>query len=442
MLVSIIYVPTTLDKQVLLGLRHGLERENLRVNAQGHLSQRAHFEALGVSPKDATFTLDFAESQLEVVTPIHLNNAELIHHLQTLDQKIKTAIQPEKLWRASMPPPFSKDEIKLAYFGETQEDLQKQTYRKGLCYRYGKMMQIISGIHYNLSFPDELFQNSTRNEVYFKTMRQFLRHYWILILLFGASPICFAASLKPKTDLSHLKTEDHFLYYGPDATSLRLSELGYHNPDFPELQIQYTSLEAYVQSLQKAVDTPYLPYQAIPAQAQLNDHYLQIENEYYAPIRPKPFLKDAHLPLTQRLAKHGVNYLEIRILDLNPLLDLEIDEPTLNFIDLFMLYLTTQAEGPFHLKESQENALTVSKFGLDFSRKLKKEGQALSISNWAESLLQALQDFAKKLESPPHLESVAIQIQKLHQPDLLPAKIMLSHRHHYLDWMLNPESTS
>ncbi|MCX7123637.1 MAG: hypothetical protein NTV32_08260, partial [Gammaproteobacteria bacterium] len=360
-----------------LSMRHGIERENLRLNPDHHLSQKTHSEALGVSPNDETFTLDFSESQLEIVTPPHENIPQLMHHLKKLTEQAQDKIAPEVLWPYSMPPFFDVNEIKLARFGDTPEAQQKFLYRKGLCYRYGRMMQVICGLHYNISFqdsfwksyrtlyPTDLNDQDLKNQVYFKMMRQFLQHYDVLILLFGAAPFCYAPSLKPHVDCHFLKTEDQHLYYGPEATSLRLSELGYHNPTEPELQVKYDSLNTYTETLYTATHTPYPLYANIPKEGQLNENYLQIENEYYAPIRPKPYPNLTHLPLTEQLQMKGVNYLEIRIFDLNPLLPLGIDAPTLHFTDLFMLYMALSPETPLNLNQSKQNALNMAKFGLN-----------------------------------------------------------------------------
>ena len=400
--------------------KRGLERENLRIDVSGRLSQKSHFEALGVSPNDPSFTLDFAESQLEIVTAPHDSVEALLTELKKLDQEALSRIAPEQLWRNSMPPSFKKEDIRLAHFGDTHEDHIKQTYRKGLCYRYGKTMQIICGIHYNISFE------SPSDALYFRTIRAFLQNYWLLILLCGASPTCYAPSLKDHIDLSFLKTNDQHLFYGPYATSLRLSELGYHNPEVPELSICYHSLDTFVTALHKATHTPYEPYQHFPADAQLNANYLQIENEYYAPIRPKPFPIDEHLSLTERLLKHGVSYLEVRILDLNPLLPLQIDAPTLHFIDLFMRFCATTPELPLNCCESKKNALGVAKFGLNFEHVLMKEGHPIALGTWAHSLLNQLEGFAKAEGSPEEIASVAVQHEKLNNPDLLPAKKILN----------------
>ncbi len=409
-------------------MRHGIERENLRLDAAQHLSIRSHFEALGVSPNDATFTLDFAESQLEIVTPPHETIPDLLAHLQALTEQAQHKIAPETLWPFSMPPFFDVNEIKLARFGDAPADQQKHLYRKGLCYRYGRMMQVICGLHYNISFqdpfwkayrhlyPSTLNDQDLKNQVYFKMMRQFLRHYPLLILLFGASPICAAPSLKPNLDCSFLKTQDQRLYYGPDATSLRLSELGYHNPVVPELQVCYDSLQAYTRSLHRATHTPYAPYANIPTEGQLNANYLQIENEYYAPIRPKPHPGLTHLPLTEQLQTQGVHYLEIRIFDLNPLLPLGIDADTLHFTDLFMLYMAISEETtPLDLQQSKQNALTMAKFGL--------QPQHLQASL---ALLDSLQQFADALQSPTHQSSVQTQLHKIQHPETLPAQQILN----------------
>lgn len=403
--------------------KRGLERENLRIDANGHLSQKSHFEALGVSPNDPTFTLDFAESQLEIVTAPHDSVEALLADLKKLDQEALSRIAPEQLWRNSMPPSFKKEEIHLAHFGDTREDQIKQIYRKGLCYRYGKTMQIICGIHYNLSFE------SPTDALYFRTIRGFLQNYWLLILLFGASPTCYAPSLKDHIDLSFLKTDDQHLFYGPHATSLRLSELGYHNPEVPGLSICYDSLETFVATLHKATHTPYEPYQHFPVEAQLNTNYLQIENEYYAPIRPKPFPLDEHLPLTERLLKHGVSYLEVRILDLNPLLPLEVDAPTLYFIDLFLRFCATTPELPLNCSEAKKNALGVSKFGLNFEHILMKEGSPIPLGTWAKNLLSQLKTFAEAEGSQGEMASIDLQMEKLEHPEHLPAKKILNFYH-------------
>ncbi len=407
--------------------KRGLERENLRIDVSGRLSQKSHLEALGVSPNDPTFTLDFAESQLEVVTSPHDSVEALLTDLKKLNQEALNRIAPEQLWRNSMPPSFKKEDIHLAHFGNSHEDQIKQIYRKGLCYRYGKTMQIICGIHYNVSFLCHPCEGEDPNltALYFRTIRTFLQNYWLLILLFGASPTCYAPSLKEHIDLSFLKTDDQHFFYGPHATSLRLSELGYHNPEVPELSICYNSLDTFVAALHKATHTPYEPYQHFPVDAQLNANYLQIENEYYAPIRPKPFPIDEHLPLTERLLKHGVSYLEIRILDLNPLLPLQIDAPTLHFIDLFMRFCATSPELPLNCCESKKNALGVAKFGLNFEHILMKEGSPIAIGIWAQSLLNQLERFAKAEGGPEEIASVATQREKLEKPELLPAKQIL-----------------
>ena len=410
-----------------LSMLHGIERENLRIDADCHLSKRSHFEALGVSPNDETFTLDFSESQLEIVTPPHTDITRLLNHLQQLTDQAYQKIMPETLWPSSMPPLFDVNEIQLARFGDRPEDQQKFLYRKGLCYRYGRMMQVICGLHYNISFrepfwqayrklyPSSLSDQDLKNQVYFKMMRQFLQHYGLLILLFGASPICFAPSLKPQMDCSFLKTEDQRLYYGPEATSLRLSELGYHNPPVPELQVTYDSLAAYTHSLYRATHTAYAPYAQIPKEGQLNANYLQIENEFYAPIRPKAYPGLTHLPLTAQLQTQGVNYLEIRIFDLNPLLPLGIDAETLHFTDLFMLYMALTAETALDLDQSKQRALAITKFGLN-PLYLK---QSLP-------LLHELKEFANALGSPIHQESVQVQLDKIMHPETLPAQQILN----------------
>jgi glutamate--cysteine ligase len=307
--------------------------------------------------------------------------------------------------------------VKIAHFGATPEARDKYRYRQGLCHRYGKMMQTICGIHYNVSFTPELFQalGLTPSEGYFKIIRNFYRCYPLLIYLFGASPFCYANSLKPKLDCSSFLTSQNDVYIGQTATSLRQSELGYHNPYVPDLSPCYNSLASYLKALEKATTTVYEPYLAFPADQQLNANYLQIENEYYAPIRPKanPALKSRPLIALQQ---GGVAYIEVRLLDLNPLLPLGIDESSLAFIDLFLLHcLFTPDQLNINCKASKEKAPAIAKFGRAIPA-IVEEGLAM---------LENLKPLVTHLNQSLYYTAWDAQLVKLQDPAKLPSSQIL-----------------
>ncbi len=405
--------PTLLMK----GLR-GLERENLRLNAAGRLSQRLHESVLGLSPMDPVFTLDFAECQLELVTPAFEALTDLMAYLQETHQSLTQELGDETLWPHSMPPECKAHEIKIADFGQSPEAVKKRTYRRGLCHRYGKMMQTISGIHYNFSFHDDFFMalGQTKNQAYFKIIRNFWRFYPLLLYLFGASPFCFENSRKPHVeDAVFLEPDRDGLYLGPRATSLRQSELGYHNPDVPELRVCFQNLDTYIASLQKATSTRYAPYANIPEGEQLNDCYLQMENEYYAPIRPKHNPKCKARPI-EALKQSGIQYLEVRILDLNPLHPLGIDIETLAFIDLFLIYCLFTEEQPFDFIAYKNRALEIAKFG---------RGDPHIVSEGLQ-ILKSMEPLLKHIENPIYQRAWYAQYDKLQHPENLPSARVLA----------------
>lgn len=405
--------PTLLIK----GLR-GLEREGLRLNPAGQLSQQSHESVLGLSANDPVFTLDFAECQLELVTPPFANLPDLMAYLAHTAEHLTQKLKPETLWPYSMPPRATAADIKIADFGHSDDALKKLTYRKGLCHRYGKMMQTICGIHYNFSFHDDFFiaLGQTKNQAYFKMIRNFWRHYPILLYLFGASPYCFENSRKPHlNDQAFLQPLQNQLYIGPDATSLWQSELGYHNPDVADLRICFKNLDTYIDSLHKATSTEYAPYRSFPSDQQLNAYYLQIENEYYAPIRPKPNPKCKMRPI-EALKHGGIQYIEVRILDLNPLLPLGIDIDTLAFIDLFLLYCLFSEDQPFAFEKYKSRALDIAKFGRKDAH-IAEEGIAI---------LKDMQRLLQHLQAPLYEHAWHTQWTKLHDPSTLPSARILA----------------
>ena len=304
----------SLDYQV------GLEREALRVTPQGKLSKKSHPKSLGSALTHPLITTDFAEMQLEVMTKPFSSHQEALQALCEVLSFVTHQIDDELLWPASTPPYIPENCTDLiAKYGPSLKGKIKEIYRKGLYYRYGNSMQLFSGIHYNFSFSKNFWKKFGGNvsENYLHIIRNFLREGWIISYLFGASP------------------DDKM------ATSIRMSPKGYYSRIQAQYPISFNDMRSYLSDLEKALITPCKKYQKIPVGSQLNHHLLQIENEHYTRIRPKRKGEE-------------IDYLEIRSLDINPLIPLGIDEQTMQFLHIFLLYCLHKKSPPLSKEEEDE----------------------------------------------------------------------------------------
>jgi len=389
---------------------HGVEKESLRVNADGSLALTPHPAALGSSYNNPQITTDFSESQLEMITPPLESIEETLAALKQIHQFVTERLGDEYIWPFSMPCNLPKDDaIPIAYYGESEAAQKKVLYRKGLAARYGKKMQMLSGVHYNTSFSAELWQSlhqlfapetelqSFINESHLRVVRNFIRHRWLLIYLFGASPT-FHESYKCPTVKAHMGT----------AIALRMSKCGYANS--AKVDIDYNSFNGFMSSLQAAIDTPYPPYKAFEGQ-QLNDHILQIANEYYFPIRMKPGTDD----FLEGLKTVGVRYLEVRLFDLNPLEATGVTEEQLYFTHLFLLMCLLHDSptlSPEELQKTTDRQQEVA---------LKGRGTELAIQEWAKPLMEDLHALAKALPNPKYEVVLNIMEKRLQDPSQLPS---------------------
>ena len=337
---------------LLKGTLHGIEKESLRVDYSGELSKKAHPEGLGSALTNNNITTDFSEALLELVTPIFESPQQAIHFLENLHHFTYSYLDDELIWAGSMPCHIADAaSIPIAWFGTSNIGQLKHIYRVGLEHRYGRIMQSIAGIHYNFSLPDEFWRSfqeqqknsetlqSFRSSSYFKMIRNFRRHSWLLLYLFGASPALSDSFMKGKSHKLQ-PLHDHTLYL-PYATSLRMSDIGYSTNVQSSLHICFNQLSTYIDSLDKAIHTSYPPYEKIGVKVdgkyrQLNTSILQIENEYYSDIRPKRIARSGERPL-QTLRKNGVEYLEVRNTDINPFLPVGIDIQQALFYDSFLI---------------------------------------------------------------------------------------------------------
>ena len=353
-------LPTWVDSSLLKGMLRGIERESLRMQANGFLSQQDHPKALGSALTHPHITTDYSEALMEFITPPKGSIHEALEYLADIHTVVHQHLEnDERLWPLSMPCMLEDNEekIRLAQYGTSNIGRFKTLYRHGLGVRYGRRMQTISGIHYNLSFPDQLFEQLQQHETdealkalslqdyrshrYFGLIRNFIRLTPMVMLLVGASPaVCQCFMMGREHHLLPLVRGTLFL---PNATALRMGRFGYQNSAQKQLGIHYNNMQAYLEGLQRAVKTPYLPFSRLGLTdqqgepTQINDHVLQIENEYYSLVRPKQVPEAGETP-SEALAKRGVGYVELRAVDVNPYSPYGIDEETAAFLEVLALY--------------------------------------------------------------------------------------------------------
>nr|AMP56449.1 glutamate-cysteine ligase [uncultured bacterium] len=250
------------DVQLLTAIKRGIEKEGLRVDAQGKLALTPHPQALGSTLTHSRITTDYSEALLELITGVHPSVESLLQELEETHRFVSRQLDNELVWNQSMPARLpAEEDIPIGWYGSSNTGMLKHVYRRGLAHRYGKAMQCIAGVHYNLSMPDRLWDvlgiegislEEQRNKGYLALIRNFTRYSWLLMYLFGASPALSRAFLG---DAPHsLQQFDADTLYLPWATSLRMSDLGYQNKAQSDLQLCYNDLETDTTQHQCAAD--------------------------------------------------------------------------------------------------------------------------------------------------------------------------------------------
>lgn len=399
-------------KETLQGVRRGIEREMVRVTPSGELSHRPHPKSLGSALTHPYITTDFSEAQLELVTPAVTDRKETFKTLSSLHHFVASHLyEGESMWAASMPPALPLDsDIAIANYGTSNAGITKTRYREGLANRYGKRMQLISGIHYNFSLPESFWQalhahteskltlETFISERYFHLIRNVLRNGWIIPYLFGASP---AADKSYLQDQSHaLDTWDNTTDYLPWATSLRLSNLGYGSSEQSRLPMSFNNKQDYLTDLCHALTQPSDQYAHLAEHQQLNGSVLQLENELYGSVRPK--IVNAQMRPLVAMCNYAVQYIELRSLDNNPLLPFGLDEQQSQFIDLFLLY---SALTPSPDMSEQESTLImkrqelVATQGRKPSLMLPTMDGDMSLTDLAKPLMSMLTEMAISMDN-------------------------------------------
>ncbi|MFN3579415.1 MAG: glutamate--cysteine ligase [Pseudomonas sp.] len=438
------------QRERLRGCQHGIEKESLRTTVEGDLATTAHPLALGSALTHPSITTDYSEALLELITPVSTSLDSLFAHLDSTHRFVYGKLAGELLWTESMPCklPAVDADIPIAWYGSSNIGMLKNVYRRGLAIRYGKAMQCIAGIHYNFSLPpqlwavlqerdgDERSAQDYQSDRYMALIRNFRRYAWLLMYLFGASPAVCGTFLQGRDHkLLPLGEKSLFLPY---ATSLRMSDLGYNNNAQSGLNVCYNNLDSYIASMQQAISLPYARYAEMGTHdakgewQQLNTNLLQIENEFYSPIRPKRVTRSGEKPV-HALASRGVEYIEVRCMDIDPFVPLGIEPSTARFLDSFLLYCALQESPALSEQgcvETGDNFALAVKRGREPGLQLSDGGKERGLQDWGLSLSEDIGRCAALLDSTHqttlYSDSLALQRSKLEDAALTPSARVLA----------------
>lgn len=428
--------------------RKGIEKESLRIAFNGRIAQTPHPPAFGSALTHAYITTDYSEALPELRTSPYTDVKDTLDFLRELHQFVYSGLERELLWATSMPCRLEGEHsVPIAQYGSSNVGTMKHVYRRGLAYRYGRIMQAIAGVHFNYSLPDGFWpafqegEGDSRalqdfiSESYFSLLRNFQRLSWLVCYLFGASPAVdrsFAANSP-----AGLVPFDDATLYAPFATSLRMSDIGYQSKIQNGLNISYAGLVDYIDGLTRATQTSNAEYERIGTVVngeyrQLNTHILQIDNEYYSFARPKQVTRSGERP-TLALKRRGVQYVELRAIDVDPFEPLGVNESELRFLETLLILCLLQSSSQIGAEEHHEiefNQLSITRNGRDPKMSLRRGGRALSVRSWSAELIEPLQAVCDTLDAGdadrPYHAALKVQIEAMKDPDRTPAARMLA----------------
>lgn len=444
-------ISESLQRSIRNGLK-GCEKEGLRLTPEGSISRSPHPVQLGAALTHPNITTDYSEALLELITPALSDGSEMLGFLTNLHQYVCANIDGELLLPASMPiGNLQTSAIPIARYGLSNIGRMKHIYRQGLSYRYGGCMQVIAGIHFNYSLPESFWPEyqhfmkqtgdlqSFKARAYLGMIRNLQRYGWLIPYLFGSSPAVSQGFVEGR-DSSYsnaLEKFDETSYYKPFATSLRMSEIGYVNPVQASFHVSFNSLDEYIRDLSRATSIPYLDYERIGTKVgteyrQLNTNLLQIENEYYTSFRPKQLTKPNERPL-RALSNRGIQYVEIRSLDIDIFEPTGISIETTRFLEALSL-LCLFHESPTHdttkYAEIKHNALAVANKGRDPTLKLLNNEQEIPLQSWALILCDEMKEICEALdngnEDRPYTRALQKQMEVIRHPELTSSAKMLA----------------
>jgi glutamate--cysteine ligase len=436
------------EQRLLCEGSRGLERESLRVNPDGGIAQTPHPIGLGSALTNPHVTTDYAEALAELVTPTFNSNAVLLQYLLDLHQFVYSQIGEELLWTTSMPCALRGDaDVPIARYGSSHQGRLKSIYRHGLLVRYGGIMQAISGVHFNYSFPQQFWplyaqvcqsHDAGRDFIsarYFDVLRNYRRHGWIVSYLFGVSPALCKSFLRGR-EHHGLEPLGEDTFIGPYATSLRMSDIGYRNRGQSEVAVSVNHIDEYLRDLRRAVTLPHPPFQKLGVKVdgeyrQLSGNLLQIENEYYSYVRPKRTLRAGERTI-HALARAGVEYVEVRALDNSAFDPVGVNLRKLYFLEAFVQLLLLKASPPIDASEEESidhNHLVIARHGRQPRLTLVRDRRNVAMIGWAEELLDSMTGVCELLDAGhperPYSATLKEQQVKLRDVEQTPSARLL-----------------
>jgi glutamate--cysteine ligase len=428
------------DYKGYIKIIRGIEKECLRSDF-GKVSTKPHSDKVGKALTHSFITTDFSESLLEFITPPLESTDECLSFLEKLHIYTQEKFHDEVLWPNSIPCELEDDNMPLALYGSSNIGRLKTLYRSGLSYRYGRRMQMVAGIHYNISFGESLVKKlwkergskqsytKFKSQMYFDTIRNYRKYFWMLIYLFGASPVIDKSFVGNRPHA--LDELDESSLYLEHATCLRMGGLGYQSNSQDSIYICYNDLDHYIETLNDALTASHEPYSKIGNKVgdeyrQINDFLLQIENEYYSLIRPKMPINPLERPLSA-LKSRGVEYLELRLFDLDPFSPIGISKQQTDFTDLFMLFcLLSESEkhDPIQCRSFDQNQKLVVEQGRLPGLEIWEYDKKRDMKDWANELLSKIKAMAVDLELDS--SSVDLQKKKFNDVSLTPSAKLLA----------------
>jgi glutamate--cysteine ligase len=441
---------TAQGRRMLTEIGRGIEKESLRITPDGKVAQTAHPAALGSALTHPSITTDYSEALMEFITPVSQSIDASLRTLEEVHTYVYQHLGDDILWSASMPCIMTGDDgIPVAQYGSSNVANMKTVYRYGLGHRYGRLMQTIAGIHYNFSMPQEFWQEAWQQSGgegsledytttrYLGLIRNFQRYSWLLVYLYGASPAVCASFLKGRANHNLIPfDEDARSLYLPYGTALRMGDLGYNSDAQKDLNICYNSLDNYIETLSKAILQPHPDYAAIPNgedgnYQQLSDSLLQIENEFYGPIRPKRVARSGETPLGA-LRREGIEYIEVRCIDINPFTAVGLDAQQIRFVDTFLLFCLLEDSPPCTDAEQaiiDHNFKTIVNRGREPELMLQDYSGERLFTELSDCLLAAMKPIARLMdeafECDGYQSALEEQKSKVADPELTPSARML-----------------
>lgn len=425
-------------RRALAASRIGLEREALRARRDGRLALTPHPAVFGDPLEHERITTDFSESQLELITPALVGCDAALGALTDLHRFVVRRLpRGERLWPSSMPCilPRRDEEIPLARYADSAEGRLAELYRHGLALRYGRRMEMISGVHFNYSFAPpfwDLYRDAfgsrrasleaVRNAGYLSLIRNLHRMGWLIVYLFGASPLAHTSfhggrSLRCRMDR---------------AVSLRMSRLGYANSRHCRVWLPLDNARRFARELDRATRRrcPRLKhpvYDRHGRQLQVSDAPFQLESEYYAVVRPKQAARGDE-KLSRAILRRGIGYVELRALDCDPLSPTGVTREELLFCEILLLHCLATDSAPLDrrgAKEAQKNHNMVGLRGRDSGLELHLSGRRVPMRRAGLDLLVSMAPEAEALDrahaNGDYSSALAGQISKMLEPEELPS---------------------